>query len=42
MKRGLFGYDGEKARFCGGHRLEGDRAVIVTIFSIVTSIGQSG
>ena len=23
MKRGLFGYDGERARFCGGHRLEG-------------------
>lgn len=25
MKRGLFGFDGEKARFCGGHRLKGER-----------------
>lgn len=23
MKRGLFGYEGEKARFCSRHRLEG-------------------
>lgn len=23
MKRGLFGYDGERARFCGTHRLKG-------------------
>lgn len=23
MKRGLFGYDGERARFCGTHRLHG-------------------
>lgn len=26
MKRGLFGFDGEKARFCGAHRFEGERA----------------
>lgn len=24
MKRGLFGYDGERARFCGTHRLQGN------------------
>lgn len=24
MKRGLFGFDGERARFCGGHRLDGE------------------
>lgn len=29
MKRGLFGFDGERARFCGGHRLEGDKVVTI-------------